>query len=310
MEYKDYYKIMGVAKNATQDEIKRAHRKLARKYHPDVSKEVDAEDKFKEVGEAYEVLKDPQKRAAYDQMGSHWEHGQKFTPPPNWNASFEFSSSDNSGFSKFFESLFGRASASKFNHSSRNEPLYPHSQDRYFKLLIDLEDAYSGVTQSISLQIPETTADGHVRNRTRVLKVKIPKGVIAGQQIRLAGQGGVNQGHKGDLFLEIVFRPHPYFYLEGRDVYLKLPTTPWEAALGATIKVSTLGGKVEVKIPANSQSGDKLRLKARGLPGTNPGNQYVILKVVIPSAETVEQKTFYENMAKIFPMNPRSGIGD
>ena len=173
-----------------------------------------------------------------------------------------------------------------------------------------MEDAYSGVTQSISLQIPETTADGHVRNRTRVLKVKIPKGVIAGQQIRLAGQGGVNQGHKGDLFLEIVFRPHPYFYLEGRDVYLKLPTTPWEAALGATIKVSTLGGKVEVKIPANSQSGDKLRLKARGLPGTNPGNQYVILKVVIPSAETVEQKTFYENMAKIFPMNPRSGIGD
>ena len=314
MQYKDYYKIMGVSKNATQDEIKRAHRKLARKYHPDVSKEVDAEQKFKEVGEAYEVLKDPQKRTAYDRMGSQWKHGQNFTPPPDWNAGFKFSggtftSGDASGFSDFFESLFGRASTFGFNQAGGVKQYYSHSEDRYSKILIDLEDAYKGVTRSISLQVPEINKEGGVINKVRTLKVKIPKGVITGQRVRLAGQGGVGQGRHGDLFLEIAFRQHHLFQVEGKDVFFELLTTPWEAALGATLKVPTLGGSVELKIPAGSQSGHKLRLKGRGLPGTKPGNQYVVLKIVIPLAETEEQKEYYENMAKMFPMDPRAGVG-
>ena len=313
MQYKDYYKIMGVPKNATQNEIKRAHRKLARKYHPDVSKEVNAEQKFKEVGEAYEVLKDPQKRAAYDRMGTQWKHGQNFTPPPDWNAGFEFSGGDftggdASGFSDFFESLFGRASPFGFNQTRGGKQYYTHSEDRYSKILIELEDAYKGATRSISLQVPEINKEGRVIDKIRTLKVKIPKGVITGQRIRLAGQGGVSQGRHGDLFLEIAFRQHHFFQVEGRDVFFELPTTPWEAALGTTLKVPTLGGSVELKIPAGSQAGQKLRLKGRGLPGTKPGNQYVVLKIVIPLAETEEQKAFYKKMAKIFPMNPRAGV--
>ena len=316
MEYKDYYKIMGVAKNATQDEIKRAYRKLARKYHPDVSKEVDAEKKFKEVGEAYEVLKDPQKRAAYDRMGSHWRDGQSFTPPPDWDAGFEFSGGgftggDTSGFSDFFESLFGRASPFGTSRQTYSRQFHTHGEDRYAKILIDLEEAYSGATRSISLQMPEIDNNGRILHKTRKLNVKIPKGVKAGQRIRLAGQGGpgYGTGKNGDLFLEIAFNKHPYFNVEGRDIYLELPVTPWEAALGATISVPTLGGKVEVKIPAGSQSGHKLRLKARGLPGIPPGDQYITLRIMTPSAHTLEAKALYEKMAKTMPMNPRAGMG-
>ncbi len=314
MKYKDYYKIMGVSKNATQDEIKRAHRKLARKYHPDVSKEENAEAKFKEVGEAYEVLKDPQKRAAYDRMGGQWQHGQNFTPPPDWNSKFEFSGSqftggDSSGFSDFFESLFGRSSAFGGHQAGRGTYFNLHNEDRYSKISIALEDAYQGVTRSISLQVPEINKDGKVISKTRKLKVKIPKGVISGQQIRLAGQGSVSQGRQGDLYLEVAFRPHNLYQVNTRDIYLQLPVMPWEAALGATIKVPTLGGEVEVKIPRGSQNGDKLRLKGRGLPGKKSGDQFVVLKVVIPKAGSEKQKALYKEMAKQFPMNPRTGLG-
>ena len=313
MQYKDYYKIMDVPKNATQDEIKRAHRKLARKYHPDVSKEVNAEQKFKEVGEAYEVLKDPQKRAAYDRMGGEWQHGQSFTPPPDWGAGFEFSSKtftggDSRGFSEFFESLFGKTRPSAF-HRTDNRQFFTQSNDQYSKLLIDLEESYKGVTRSISLQVPEINKDGAIVHKLHTLRVKIPKGVISGQRIRLAAQGGVGeQGRHGDLFLEITLRQHRLFKVDGRDVFLELPTTPWEAALGTTLKVPTLGGQVELKIPAGSQSGNKLRLKGRGLPSKEPGNQYVVIKVLIPRAENEEQKVFYENMAELFPVNLRSEI--
>ncbi|NOQ77010.1 MAG: DnaJ domain-containing protein [Methylococcaceae bacterium] len=313
MQYKDYYKIMGVSKHATQDEIKRAHRKLARKYHPDVSKEANAEQKFKEVGEAYEVLKDPQKRSAYDRMGSQWQHGQNFTPPPNWNTDFKFSGGtftgrNTSGFSEFFESLFGQKGSSVFHQSGTNRQFHTQSNDQYSKILIDLEDSYKGVTLSISLQVPEINKEGQITNKLRTLKVKIPKGVTKGQRIRLAGQGGIGQGLHGDLFLEISFRQHRLFQVEGRDVFLELPTAPWEAALGATLKVPTLAGPVELKIPAGSQSGNKLRLNGRGLPGTKPGNQYVVIKVIIPQAENDEQKAFYENMATMFSVNLRSAI--
>ena len=313
MQYKDYYKIMGVSKDATQDEIKRAHRKLARKYHPDVSKEENAEQKFKEVGEAYEVLKDPQKRSAYDRMGSQWQDGQSFTPPPNWDAGFEFSGGtftggDSSGFSEFFESLFGQAHSSAFHRSGTNKQFHTQNNDRYSKLLIDLEDAYKGVTHSISLQIPEINKEGNVINKLHTLKVKIPKGVTTGQRIRLAGQGGLGKGRHGDLFLEISFRQHRFFRVDGRDVFLELPISPWEAALGATLKVPTLGGLVELKIPPDSQAGKKLKLKGRGLPGRECGNQYVIINVLIPQAENEEQKAFYKSMENLFPMNLRAEI--
>lgn len=316
MQYKDYYKVMGVDKNATQDEIKRAYRKLARKYHPDVSKEPDAEQKFKEVGEAYEVLKDPQKRAAYDRIGTHWREGQPFTPPPNWDAGFEFSGGgftggDSSGFSDFFESLFGRSGPFGASRQGYGRSFSMHGEDHHAKILIDLEDAYHGASKLLSLQIPELDEHGHVVSKSRTLNVKIPKGIKAGQQIRLVGQGGpgVGKGKCGDLFLEIAFNKHRYFRAEGHDIYLELPVTPWEAALGATVQVPTLGGVVDVKVPAGSQAGHKLRLKSRGLPGNPPGDQYAVLKIVVPTPKTSVDKALYEQMARTMPMNPRAALG-
>lgn len=316
MEYKDYYKIMGVEKTATQDEIKRAYRKLARKYHPDVSKEPNAEQKFKEVGEAYEVLKDPQKRAAYDRIGSQWREGQPFTPPPDWDAGFEFSGGgftggDTSGFSDFFETLFGRGAPFGASRQTYSRHFSAQGQDHRAKILIDLEDAYHGASRLISLQIPELDETGRMINKTRTLNVKIPKGVKAGQQIRLTGQGGpgIGKGRQGDLYLEIAFRKHRHFHAEGLDIYLELPVTPWEAALGATVAVPTLGGAVELKIPPGSQTGHKLRLKGRGLPGNPPGDQFAVLKVVVPSAKSDADKAIYEQMARAMPLNPRVGMG-
>jgi curved DNA-binding protein len=314
MQFKDYYKIMGVARDASQDEIKRAYRKLARKYHPDVSKEKDAETRFKEVGEAYEVLKDAEKRAAYDQLGANWQAGQDFRPPPDWDAGFEFSGGDFTGadsaqFSDFFESLFGR------NFGGRAGPgrsFHAHGEDRHAKVLIDLEDAYKGATRAISLRVPEVDATGHVRTRDHKLNVTIPRGICAGQSLRLAGQGapGMGQGKAGDLYLEIEFAPHAMYRVETRDVYLDLPVTPWEAALGATVKVPTPAGAVEMKIPAGSGSGRKLRLKGRGIPAATPGDLYVVLQVVVPPASTAQEKALYADLAKTFnTFNPRARLG-
>ncbi len=316
MQYKDYYKIMGVDKNATQDEIKRAYRKLARKYHPDVSKERDAEKKFKELGEAYEVLKDPQKRAAYDRMGSNFQDGQPFTPPPGWDAGFVFrgggfTDHDSRGFSEFFESLFGQQRATE--NRSRHYESYFHTDgsDQHAKILIDLEDSFHGTTRSLSLTVPELDEQGHVINKQRVLNVKIPKGITAGQRIRLSGQGGsgYGQGKNGDLYLTIEFNKHPWFHAEGKDLYLDLPVTPWESALGGSISIPTPDGTVSMKIPPNSQSGQKLRLKNKGLPGTPRGDLYAVLRIVTPPAHSAEQKALYEQMAKTMPMNPRAKMG-
>lgn len=317
MEYKDYYKIMGLEKSANQDEIKRAYRKLARKYHPDVSKEPDAEQKFKEVGEAYEVLKDPQKRAAYDRIGSQWREGQPFTPPPGWDVGFEFSGGgftggDTTGFSDFFETLFGRGGSFGVGKKTYNRPFSSQGHDHRAKILIDLEDAYKGASRLISLQIPELDQNGHIINNSRTLNVKIPKGVKAGQQIRLTGQGGpgIGKGRQGDLYLEIAFRKHSIFHAEGSDILLDLPLAPWEAALGATVTVPTLGGVVELKIPPGSQADQKLRLKGRGLPGNPPGDQFVVLKIVTPPARTDAEKALYEQMARTMPLNPRTAWGE
>ena len=312
MEYKDYYKILGVSKDATQDDIKRAYRRLARKYHPDISKEPDAEQKFKDIGEANEVLSDPEKRAAYDKFGSNWQHGQDFKPPPDWDSEFEFSGGGYTGstdHSDFFEELFGRT---RFYRNEGSSTFRMQGEDQHAKLVISLADAYHGARKTITLQRPVVDETGHVTTEPQTLHVTIPKGIIEGQRIRLKGQGmpGLGGGPAGDLFLEIVFEKDPIFRAEKRDIYMTLPVTPWEAALGATVTVPTLGGKVQLTIPPNSQTGKKLRLKGRGLStATKKGDQYVTLKIVIPLPETEEQKQFYREMAKIMPMNPRADMG-
>jgi len=299
MEFKDYYQIMGVARGASADEIKRAYRRLARKYHPDVSKEADAEARFKEVGEAYEVLKDPEKRAAYDQLGSRWKDGQEFRPPPDWDTHFE-TSNDGAAFSDFFESLFGHAGARRGSFRSRG-------RDREAQISVPLEDAFSGSSRTLSLEQVEPDENGRPVRRQRQLSVKIPAGVTDGQQIRLQGQGdpGLGGGPAGDLFLRVRLMPHRLFEVDGKNLRLELPITPWEAALGATIRVPTLSGQVDLRIPKGSQSGGQLRLKGKGLPGNPPGDQHVILKIVVPAAETEEQRAIYEQMAEAMPLNPR-----
>lgn len=314
MEFKDYYKIMGVARDASQDEIKRAYRQLARKYHPDVSKAPDAEARFKELGEANAVLKDLEKRAAYDQLGKDWKAGQGFRPPPDWNSGFEYAgdgadAGEASDFSDFFESLYGR----HFDAGGRGRPDFQaRGEDHHAKVMIDLEDAYTGASRVITLQTPKVDAQGRVSMAAHKLNVTIPLGIRAGQHIRLTGQGspGIGQGKPGDLYLEIGLHPHAWYRVDRRDVYLDLAVAPWEAALGATVKAPTPLGVVELKIPPGSASGGKLRLKGRGIPGSTPGDFYAVLQVSLPPADGDVDKAFYGNMAAQFKaFNPRAKFG-
>jgi curved DNA-binding protein len=324
MEFKDYYKTMGVPRDASQDDIKRAYRKLARKYHPDVSKDPQAEARFKELGEAYEVLKDPEKRVAYDRLGTNWKANQEFRPPPDWNAGFEFSQqgftgADASQFSDFFESLFGRSFRAEQarhggeSHGGRGSGFFhAPGEDRYAKIMIDLEDSYHGATRTIPLQVPEVDAEGHVSTREHKLNVVIPRGIRPRQYIRLIGKGapGHGQGKAGDLYLEIEFRPHPIYRVDESDIYLDLPVAPWEAVLGTTITVPTPEGMVDLKIPGDSTTGRKLRLKGRGIPGKTPGDFYVVLRIVPPPATDESDRAFYRSMAEQFKsFNPRAKLG-
>ena len=321
MEYKDYYETMGVAREATQDEIKRAYRKLARKYHPDVSEHEEAEARFKEVGEAYEVLKDTEKRTAYDRFGADWKSGQDFHPPPGWDEEFEFrgpgaESTGGQGYggygggqySDFFENLFRRGQAGSAD-TGRGE-FHMHGEDRHAHVSVDLRDSYNGAQRSMTLRVPEITEDGRVLLKEKTLNVKIPRGIREGQKIRLAGQGGagIGEGKAGDLFLEVEFSPDDVYRVDGIDVYMNLPVTPWEAALGASVTAPTPSGKLVLKVPAGSNQGSKLRLKGKGIPAKTPGDLYVVLNVRLPPAEGEEAKAVYEKMSKEMPFNPRADL--
>jgi curved DNA-binding protein len=319
VEFKDYYQVMGVARDATEAQIKHAYRRLARKYHPDVSKEKDAEARFKELGEAYEVLKSPEKRAAYDQLGQGPRPGENFKPPPDWGSGFEFSGAGPSGtaggadYSDFFESLFGGAAGGARRGGRRGAPGSDadRGEDHHAKVLLDLDAALQGGSRQMTLRIPEIDAEGRLVSRDRTLNVQVPKGILPGQTIRLAGQGGAAPagGKPGDLFIEVEFEPHPLYKIDGSDLYLDLPIAPWEAALGATVKTPTPSGIVELKIPPGSHAGSQLRLKSRGLPAAKPGDLYVVLTIALPAATDEKSKEAYRAMAAALPFNPRSRLG-
>ena len=297
MQFKDYYETLGVARGADADEIKRAYRKQARKYHPDVSKEKNAEDKFKEVQEAYEVLKDSDKRASYDQLGRNHRAGQQFRPPPGWEQRYQQAGggqrfSDANGFSDFFSSLFGSA-----NGAGPAGAAGPAQQEtEAAQIDVTVEEAFGGTRRRVSIM---------ENGRARLVDVQIPAGITDGQALRVAGVGG-----RASLILRVKLRPHAVFTLQGKDVLIDLPLAPWEAALGAKVAVPTLGGTVEVTIRPGAQSGQRLRLRGRGFPGTPPaggGDQIVVLKLMTPAADTPEAKEAYERMQRDFTFDPRAG---
>ncbi|MGH8671041.1 MAG: DnaJ C-terminal domain-containing protein [Burkholderiales bacterium] len=306
MKYQDYYKILGIARDASQEDIKKAYRRLARKYHPDVSKEAKAEERFKEVGEAYEVLKDPAKRAAYDRLGRH-KPGQEFQPPPDWSREFTFDDPNTGGFaggdfSDFFSQMFGMGRGAGRSAGMAGQDFEATAQ-------LDLEEAYRGTETELQLGIPQHKADGSVRRVTKTLRIRVPQGVTDGQKLRVRGKGGagINGGPNGDLYLHIELKPHRLFKPSGHDLYLEVPITPWEAALGASIEIPTLEGNVRMKIQPGCRTGQKLRLVGKGLPKPHDahGDLYAVLQVVVPERLSETDKALYKELAKTSHFNPR-----
>lgn len=311
MKYKDYYAILGIERGAGQDDIKKAYRRLARKYHPDVSKEKDAEEKFKEVGEAYEVLKDPEKRAAYDQLGSY-RPGQDFQPPPDWEQRFahghSFSEFAGGDFGDFFAELFGGGMGRRTSRG-RGAGFATGGQNYEVNVVVTLEEAYHGGERSLQLDVPQPGPEGYMVRVPKTIKVRIPKGATDGQKLRVPGKGGpgMNGGPAGDLYLNISVQPHPLFKLSGHDLYLDVPIAPWEAALGANAEVPTMEGKVRLKIQPGARSGQRLRLAGKGLPlpGGGNGDFYAVLQIVVPDKLSAEERKQFEEMARTSAFNPR-----
>jgi curved DNA-binding protein len=312
MKFKDYYDVLGVSRDATADKIKQAFRRLARKYHPDVSTESDAAARMSELNEAYAVLSDPERRAAYDEVGRYRHGGEEFRPPPDWDAGFEFSGGGvhSEEFSEFFDALFGRMGGMhRPPGAARQAPRNGRGEDHHATVVLDLADAWRGAERQITFRSPHVDAQGRTTMETRTLDVRIPKGIRAGQRIRLSGQGGrgTRGAPPGDLYLEVRFNPHARFTVEGRDLRGVLQVAPWEAALGAVVPVELPDGTtLKVRIPAGTQSGRTLAVRGKGLPGEPPGDLDLAVQVVLPPADTPAARAAYERMARELDFDPRA----
>jgi curved DNA-binding protein len=315
LEYKDYYETLGVPRDASADQIKKAFRKLARKYHPDVSKEPNAELRMKDINEANAVLSDPEKRAAYDALGAGHAAGEEFRPPPDWDAGFEFSrrrfsDAEAADFSDFFAELFGRMGAPRQGEGGPRGAA--RGEDHHAKILLDIEDAWRGAQQRISLRVPKLDERGRITLDTRTLEVQIPRGVREGQLIRLAGQGspGAGGASPGDLYLEVHFKAHPRFRIDGRNLLMQLPIAPWEAALGAVVPVELPDGKtLKIRVPPGAQTDGELLARGKGVPSDPPGDLVLNLRVVLPPADTPRAKELYETMSRDLAFDPRATRG-
>ena len=318
MEYKDYYKALGVSRTATADEIKQAFRSLARKYHPDINKEPGAEAQFKDINEANEVLSDAEKRKAYDELGAAYAQGQQFRPPPNWREEHHFRQRANAtagpgrpeDFSSFFEEMFGAQARGGRPGQRQQQNIRMRGEDSHARITISLRDVFTGATRQITLRVPEETADGQFALREKMLNVSIPKGVAEGQVIRLKGQGGpgFGGGEAGDLYLEVAYAPDATYRVDGRDLIIDVPIAPWEAALGASVRVPTPSGAIMLKIPAGSSQGRQLRIRGKGIPSREAGDLIAQLTIVLPKADTPKARELYETMARELAFDPRAGL--
>ena len=325
VQFRDYYEVLGVPRTATKEEIQRSYRKLARKCHPDVSKAKDAEEKFKEITEAYEVLKDPEKRQKYDQLGANWKAGQEFRPPPGWDVHFDFGSGGAGqsefqwggagGFSDFFETIFGGQPPRGTPRGGRGRrggrPVWTQAgSDQEVTIRIPLEEAFRGATKPITMQMQSVTPEGQLAVQEKSYEVKIPAGMLDGQKIRLAGQGGegTGGGPRGDLYLKVEIEPHPVYRMNGRDLTMDLPIAPWEAVLGAEVQLTTLAGAVTLKLPAGTQNGQRLRLRGKGMPNPRgaPGDLYALISIVVPKELSGRERELFEELQRVSDFRPRS----